>query len=67
MTTYNTYDHILTNADDKEAIETARHMVWNEMETREQTIAYGRYIETVDGIDVFYDYGADYYFFCPAV
>jgi hypothetical protein len=41
----------------------ARGMVWSEIETNEQEISHKRYIGTVDGIGVYYDYGADYYFF----
>jgi hypothetical protein len=26
-----------------------------------------RYIETVQGIEIYYQYVADYYFFCPAI
>ena len=41
----------------------ARGMVWSEIETNEQEISHKRYIGTVDGIGVYYDYGADYYLF----
>jgi len=67
MTTYNAYDVILEGYQapdgDSSAIDYARGMDWNEIETSEQSIAYGRYVDTVNGIDVYYDYGADYYFF----
>ena len=38
-------------------------MVWSEVETTEQDIKYADFIDTVDGVEVYYDYGADYYFF----
>ena len=45
------------------AIDYARGMVWGECEATEQNIKYRDYIDTVDGIGVYYDFGADYYFF----
>lgn len=39
-------------------------MVWCEMECREQSKPlHSRYIDTIDGISIWYDYGADYFFF----
>lgn len=66
---YKTYDCIFTSCEDfphfaeREAIEYARGMVWSEVETRVQSIAHARHIATVDGVGVYYDYGADYFFF----
>ena len=57
------YDAILENADDEEAVEYARGMVWDEVDSREQLIPHRRRVETVDDVAVYYDYGADYYFF----
>tara|TARA_R110000764_G_C10886271_1_gene369668 strand:- start:304 stop:516 length:213 start_codon:yes stop_codon:yes gene_type:complete len=60
------YDAILNNNEDytySEAIDYARGMVWSECEAKEQNIKYAHYIDTVDGIGVYYDFGADYYFF----
>lgn len=51
---------------DESAIDFARGMVWSEVETSDESIGYGRYVDTVDGIDIYYDYGADYYFFADA-
>jgi hypothetical protein len=66
---YNTYDAILQNGadclSDKDAIDYARGMVWDECGCSENNIAYDRYVDTVDGVEVYYDFGADYYFFCP--
>lgn len=62
---YLTYDAILQNGDysDQDAIDYARGMVWCECEASLQTIGYGRHVDTVEGIGVYYDYAADYYFF----
>ena len=61
---YNTYDAILDGwHTPQDAIEYAKGMVWSEVETREQNIAYGGHIADVDGVGVYYDYGADYFFF----
>jgi len=48
---------------EEQALEYARGIVWCELETSEQVIKYKNYIDTVDGIGVYYDFGADYYFF----
>ena len=63
MTTYNTYNHILEGVEESDAIECARQMVWSECEITEQTIAHAKHVETIDRVGVYYDYGADYYFF----
>lgn len=57
------YDTILQGVDQAEALDFARGMVWAEVETTEQDIKYADFIDTVDGVEVYYDYGADYYFF----
>lgn len=38
-------------------------MAWCEVETSEQHIKYHNYIDTIQGVGVYYDFGADYYFF----
>ena len=38
-------------------------MVWNEIEAIEQEVNNCYPIETIDGVRVFYNYMADYYFF----
>ena len=50
---------------DTEAVDYARGMVWSECDLEVQSIDCGRYVDTVDGVDIYYEYGADYYFFCP--
>jgi hypothetical protein len=66
MAIYNTYDCILQdNPIENDALDYARGIDWSEIECRESSIAYGRYVDTVNGIEVYYDFGADYYFFCP--
>lgn len=62
MATYLTYDAIY-NGTEEEALDYARGMVWGEVELHEQSIANGRYVDTVNYVDVYYDFGADYYFF----
>ena len=43
----------------------ARGLDFSCIDTQEENIKYATYISTIEGIDIFYDYGADYYFFCP--
>jgi hypothetical protein len=65
MTTYITFDATLdgSNNTEQDAIDYARGMVWCELETTEDTISYANHIDTIDGVGVYYDFGADYYFF----
>ena len=65
MAMFNTYEAILQEVEESEALEYARGFVWSECETTEQQIARARHVDDIDGIEVWYDYGADYYFFCP--
>ena len=57
------YDVIQLGETAEEAVDMARNMVWDEVEASEQEIKYSKFVDTVNGIDVYYDYGADYYFF----
>jgi len=58
------YDEILSETTEEHALEWARGMVWQEVEGRHTSMPkHWRRIETFDGIGVYYDYGADYYFF----
>ena len=47
----------------EQALAYARGMVWSECETTEQSIKHATHVDTIDGGGVYYDYGADYYFF----
>jgi uncharacterized protein YdeI (YjbR/CyaY-like superfamily) len=57
------YDTILQGVTQKEALDYARGMVWCEVEATEQGVHDCYPIETIDGVGVFYNYKADYYFF----
>lgn len=61
-----TYDLILQGdeATEENAINTANGLDWQEIETTEQPKPrHSRHVTSVNGIDIYYDYGADYYFF----
>lgn len=57
------FDEILENSTEQEALDYAQGIAWCEVESSEQTIKYHNYIDTIEGIGVYYDFGADYYFF----
>ncbi len=65
MAIYQAFDAILegSEATEENAIDFARGFVWCECESSEQSIGYAQHVETIDGIGIYYDYGADYYFF----
>lgn len=65
------YDHILqdSEATEENALDFARGFVFGECTATEQTIGHYRHIDSINGIGVYYDYAADYYFFvdeCPS-
>jgi len=64
----NCYDFILSGSlhTEKDAINFAMGFVWSEVDRCEQTNIHYNYIDTVNGIDVYYNFGADYYFFCDS-
>ena len=48
----------------QEAIEYLRGMVWHEIETTEQnTPLHSEHIESFEGVDLYYCFGSDSYFF----
>lgn len=61
------YDFILENCTEQKAIEMCNNIVWSEIETSIQNIKYNNYIGSFHGIELYYDYGADYYFFCESI
>ena len=62
MSRYNVYNQILQHGDEAQALEIAAQFPF-ECETVLQDIKYAEHIETINGVGVYYDYGADYYFF----
>jgi hypothetical protein len=66
------YDKILMghNANIENAIDTATFTNWAEHESTRIKSKYkhSNYIQTLNGVEIYYDYGADYYYFvevCP--
>ena len=61
------YNQILQECDStlELAIDCVNGLDWSEIETTERDRPYlhSGYKETVNGIDIYYDYGADYYYF----
>lgn len=54
----------IDNIEEPEALEWLRGFVWCECETTEQERpTHSRYITEYEGVAMYYDYGADYYFF----
>jgi hypothetical protein len=63
---YNTYDAMLQNGEsESDALDYAQGMCWGEVECQESNIKYANYVGIVNDTHVYYDFGADYYFFCP--
>lgn len=60
-----TYDVILEGceATEQQAREFAMGLDWSEVTISNGTIKYKTYIDTINGVDIWYDFGADYYFF----
>jgi len=60
-----TYSTILqgSEANEQNAIDFAQGYDFSEDETSEFNTLNKTYIDTVNGVDIYYDYAADYYFF----
>lgn len=61
-----TFDHVLQGeaASLENAIDTAQGLDWSEIETSEFTPTYHcDYCESINGVGIWYDSCADYYFF----
>ena len=63
-----TYSTILQGSEATE--ENARNFAlgfdFTEDEIEDISIIFNTYVDTLNGIDIYYDYGADYYFFAPS-
>ncbi len=64
------YDYILQETDIASVLEehirvACEHLDWSEVEYSivEEVPLFSRYVDTTNGIDVYYNYGADYYLF----
>jgi len=65
----NIFDVIIDQVEsDEQAVEWAEGFVFSECEVSDADMPkYHRYVDTVQGdVEVYYDYGADYYFFVEA-
>ena len=68
MNIYNLiYDsHELNSNDaDEDAINYARGTIFNEYDLNNESTGIYRHVDTINGVDVYYDVSADYYFFSP--
>ena len=62
------FDAILQNGEsEQDALDYARGMAWGEVETTEQKAYHSDHVQTIDGVGVWYNYGADYYFFTDEI
>ena len=62
------YDYQPTHITEEQALDVARQDVLCDTETTEQAQPrHSRHIETIRGVGVWYDFGADYYFFTDEV
>lgn len=61
------YDHILQGheATEENAYAHAKGMDWGSLETTPQHLPNLDFIDNVDGVEIYYDHGADYYCFAP--
>ena len=63
------YDAILNGYEDVDPLDYARGMVWDEMEYEivDHLPYYHQYKYHINELDIYYDYGADYYYFVEEV
>ena len=62
---YKLYDVIIECDDFFDVTEYVRGLVWDEIdyEIVGELPKYHQYRDNINGVDIYYDYGADYYFF----
>lgn len=62
-----TYDIILQGSEAtlENSIDLCHGLDWSEIEISEQNLPNKTYQDTVNGIEIYYDHKADYYFFAP--
>lgn len=64
------FDHIVQGSDatEENAIATAQGFDFSEIDTAENPAPSRNYnyIDTINGIEIYYDFCGDYYFFAPA-
>ena len=66
MATYEAFD-LIFNGTEEEAKEYVTGIDWSEIIINETYIANGRYVCTLNDVEIYYDFGADYYFFTGIV
>ena len=61
----NVFDAVLAGdcASEQGALDYARGMVWCEVEATESRVNHCNLLEIIEGVGVYYNYAADYYFF----
>ena len=65
----NYYDFLLqgSEATEENAIDCANGLDWSEIETYEADYPYLTYVDTINGIDIWYNYGHDAYYFTEEI
>jgi len=68
MSEYFAYEAILqSDPTEQSAIDFAMGYDWSEDQAQWQEIGYADHIMTINGVGVYYDYAADYYFFTDEI
>lgn len=67
-TTANFYDYIMPGylGDLNTAKETCLGLDWMEIEKTENSYPYLNYMDTVNGVEIYYNYGSDDFYFAEA-
>lgn len=61
------YNHITPGyLGEQEARDTALHLDWSMVETKEETLEHVDYFDTVGHIEIYYCYGTDDYLYCES-
>jgi hypothetical protein len=67
-TTANFYNHILQGSDatKEHAICTALGLDWQEVEVKNESFPFLTYYDTINEIDIYYNYGCDSFYFAKS-
>lgn len=61
--TYNTFDVIQQGVSEEEALDFLHGFDFSECEIEPQKIGHAQFIDSYQGVDMYYDYAGDYYFY----
>ena len=57
------YDDVLKNSNYQKAKDRAKGLDWQSIDSKKDTYPYLKFMETINGVGIWYNYGHDAYYF----